>query len=103
MESFNEYLGSLLVNCRDNALEELRSDQRYIKLKKAQDDLRAKLESIISPEAQTLLEEFLEAAVSVHGMGYNRVLLCGLTASAELQKRFDAYTPEYKAFADEFL
>ena len=103
MESFNEYLGCLLSNCRDDALEELRSDKRYAERKQAQADLRTRLEAVISPEANALLEEYALAAVTLHVMEYNRVLLCGLTAQEEIRKRFDASTPEYRAFIGEYL
>jgi hypothetical protein len=103
METFNEYFGYLITHCRDNALEELRSNNNYIELKKSYDDLRVKLEAVISPEARTVFEKFLENAVSVKAMECNRTLLCGLTLSAEIHKRFDIATPEHKAFSDEYL
>jgi len=103
MDTFSEYFGYFITNCRDNALEELRSNQNYNDLKMTQDDLRTKLEAIISPEAQAVLESFWESAVAVKAMECNRTLLCGLTTSAEIQKRFDASTDEYKAFSKEYL
>jgi len=66
-------------------------------------DLRSKLETIISHEAQIFLEEYAEATVMLQGMEYNRVLLCGLALSSELRKYFDSSTVEYKAFVKEFL
>ena len=103
MESFNEYLGNLLTDCRNNALEELRSNERYAERKKIQADLRAKLEALISPEATDLLEEYAEAGVHLNGFEYNAVIVCGLTAQSEIQKRFDASTPEYRAFLREYI
>ena len=103
MDSFNEYLGYMLTDCRNNALEELRSHKRYAELKQVQDGIRAKLEATITPEAQTLLEDYTQAVVTLQGLEFNKVLLCGLTAPAEIRKRFDASTPEYAAFADEYL
>lgn len=103
METFNEYFSSLITNCRDNALEELRSNKNYIGLKKAQDDLRAKLEAAISAEAIKIFEKFLEAAVSVKAMECNKTLLCGLTFSTEIKRLYDASTAEYKAFENEYL
>ena len=103
MESFDENFSYLITHCRDNALEELRSNKSYIELKDAHDDLRVRLEAVISPEAKDLLEKFVEAAVSVKAMECNRALLCGLTMSAEIQKRCDASTAEYKAFEKEYL
>jgi len=103
MESFSEYFGYLITHCRDNALEELRSNKAYIELKRTQDDLRTQLEAAVNPEIQALLDKFAEAAFSVKSMEINRVLLCGLTVSAEIQKRFDASTDEYKAFEQEYL
>ena len=31
MESFNEYLGYFLTDCRNNALEELHSNERFLR------------------------------------------------------------------------
>jgi len=103
MESFNEYLGSFLTDCRNNALEELRSNKRYTEKKQAQADLRSKLEAAISPDAVSLLEEYAETGVHIQGMEYNRVILCGLTTMSEVHKRLDTSTPEYKVFAEEYL
>ena len=103
MDTFSEYFGYFITNCRDNALEELRSNKGYNELKSAQDDLRTELETVISPEAQEMLDKFLETAVAVKAMECNRTLLCGLTTSVEIHKRFDASTDEYKAFAKEYL
>ena len=103
MESFNEYLGYLITNCRDNAIEALRTNKNYAELKKKHDDLRTELEAIISPEAQAVLDKYSETGVSVKAMECNKALLCGLTAQAEMQKRFDASTDEYKAFEGEYL
>ena len=103
MESFSECFSTLITNCRDNALEELRSNKKFGELKTAESDLRTKLEALISPEAQDILEDFMEAVVAVKGMECNRALLCGLTVSATIQRHYDASTPEYKAFAEEYL
>ena len=103
MESFGEYFGYLITHCRDNALEELRSNKAYTELKDIQDDLRTQLEAAVSPETQALLEKFAEAVVAVKSMEVNKALLCGLTVSAEIRKRYDASTPEYKAFEQEYL
>ena len=103
MESYNEYLGYFITYCRDNALEELRSNQRYNELRQEEKGLRSELEAIISPKAQELLESFFEATVAVKSMECNRTLLCGLTVQAEIRKRFDASTDEYRAFEAEYL
>ena len=103
METYSEYFGYLISHCRDNALEELRSNQRYMELKGNENDLRTKLEAVISPEAQTILDKYAEAAVAVKSMECNRTLLCGMTAQAEMRKHFDASTDEYKTFEDEYL
>jgi hypothetical protein len=103
MDSFNEYLGYFLTECRNNALEELRSDKRYIEKKQAQADIRSKLEAIISPEAKALLEDYDISALTINGLEFNRVMLCGLSLTAEVCKRFDISTPQYKAFADGYL
>ena len=103
MESYSEYFGYLITHCRDNALEELRSNQRYMKLREEEKNAVAGLTAIISPEAQTVFEKYLETSVAVKAMECNRTLLCGLTAQVEMRKRFDASTPEYKEFSDEYL
>ena len=103
METYSEYFGYLISHCRDNALEELRSNKKYMELKGSENDLRTKLEAVISPEAQAVLDKYAEAATAVKSMECNRTLLCGLTAQAEMRKRFDATTDEYKAFAEEYL
>ena len=103
MESFNENLGNFLTGCRDNALEELRTDKRYTERKAAQASLRTKLEAVISAEAKELFEEYAVSAITLNGMEFNRMILLGLSLPAELQKCFNASTPEYMAFADEYL
>jgi len=103
METYSEYFGYLISHCRDNALEDLRSNQRYMELKGKENDLRTKLEAVINPEVHAVFEKYAEAATAVKNMECNRTLLCGLTAQAEIQKRFDASTDEYKAFEDEYL
>ena len=103
METLNEYLGHLVTFCRDNALEELRSNERYIGLKQKEKDLQADLEAVMNGEAQALFDSYFEAAVAVKGMEFNKVLLCGMTARAEIGKRFDADADDYKAFETEYL
>ena len=103
MDSFNEYLGYFLTECRNNSLEELRSDKRYIEKKQSQADMRSKLEAIISHEAKTLLEDYDVSTLTVNGLEFNRVMLCGLSLTAEICKRFDISAPEHKAFADDYL
>ena len=103
MNTFNEYLSYFLTDCRNNALEELRFDKHYAERKQTQAAIRSKLEALISSEAVKLLEEYSEAGVVLQGIEYNRVILCGLTTMSEIQKRLDVSTPEYKAFAEEYL
>ena len=68
-----------------------------------QKSLRSELETLISPEAEKVLITYTEAMNEVLSMEINTVLLCGLTFSAEMQKRLDASTPEHKAFLKEFI
>jgi len=103
METLNEYIGHLVTFCRDNALEELRSNGRYTELKQKEQDLRADLEAVMNSEALALFESYFEASVAVKGMEFNKVLLCGMTAQAEIGKRFDADAGDYKAFETEYL
>ena len=103
MESFSECFGYLLTFCRENALRELRTNKTYIRLNNEQEDLLVRLEAAVNPESQGVLAKFLEAAVAVKSMECNRALLCGLTVSTEIRKRFDASTDEYKAFEAEYL
>ena len=100
--SFNENLSNFLTECRNNALEGLNADKRYAERKQAQDEILAKL-GAISPEAAALLEDYTEAAAAVQSMEYGAIMLCGLSITSDICRRFDASTHEYKAFAGEYL
>lgn len=97
------YFIYLITNCKNNAFEELHSNMNQSGVKKEQDDLRTNLENAINDEAQGILEKFLEAAVFVKAMECSKTFLCGLTISAEMQKRFRHYlsheTPEPQRIA----
>jgi len=103
MSAFNERLGRVLTERREYALEKIKKDKRYIENKNKTDELINRLNSLISEQAQGVLNEYLEAATATHSMECNSVLLSGLTLSAEIQKRFDGTTPEYKEFEEEYL
>lgn len=103
MASFNENLGAFLTECRNNALEELKSNERYADRKRRQSELRSGLEAVISAEAVQLLEDYLEAGLTVQGMEMNKALLCGLTTQSEIRRRFDTSSAEYPAFEEEYL
>jgi len=103
MASFNENLGAFLTECRNNALVELKSNERYADWKRKQSELRSGLESVISAEAVQLLEDYLEAGLTVQGMEMNKALLCGLTVQSDIRWRFDASSAEYPAFEEEYL
>ena len=83
-----------MTECRNNALETLDSDKHYAERKQSQADIRAKL-AALSPSA--------EAAGAVQSMEYSAILLCGLTVQSDIGRRFDAATPEYKAFAENYV
>ena len=101
--SFNENLDSFLTGCRENAVMELQTNDYYTRLKNNQKDLFSQLEELISPDVQKVLDTYVEATTDVQRLEYNTILLCGLTVSAELHKRFDPSTDEYKAFAGKYL
>lgn len=103
MASFNENLGNFLTECRNNAMEELKSNARYSEWKSKQRDLRSRLESIISAEAVQLLEEYAETTYAVQGMEFNKIHLCGLTALSDIRRLLDTASPEYPVFAEEYL
>jgi len=102
MSSFNENLGNFLTECRNNALEGLNADKRYAERKQAQDEILSKL-AALSPEAAALLEDYAEAAVAVQSMEYGAIMLCGLSVTSDICRRFDVSASEHKAFADEYL
>lgn len=101
--SFDKNLGNFLTECRNNALEELKSDSRYADWKHKQSELRSKLEAVISAEAVKLFEEYSETSGAVQSMEFNKVFLCGLTTHADIRRRFDAASAEYPVFAKEYL
>jgi len=103
MASFNENLGNFLTESRNNALEELKSNERYSDRKRKQSNLRSRLEAVISTEAVQLLEEYAETSNAVQGMEFNKILLCGLTTHADIRRRSDAASAEYPAFAEEYV
>ena len=103
MDLFNKGLNQFLTLCREKALEELNGNQSYAESKEKQKSLRAELETLISPDKIKVLTAYVESYGETQGMEYDTILLCGITVSAEIQKRFDTSTDEYKAFAEEIL
>jgi hypothetical protein len=101
-EKFDEQLGNLLANCRENVIDELRFNKRYAELEQAQSALRVELEAV-SSEVKTLAEKYFDAVVGVHSMECNAALLFGLTFASELRKRCDTSTPEYQAFVKVYM
>ena len=84
-------------------MAELNLNSEYEGWKSKQADLRSQLETLITPEAQKILDAYVETTTDVQRLEANKILLCGLTVSTELHKRFDSSTMEYKAFAEEYL
>lgn len=103
MASFNENLDAFLTECRNNALEELKTDEKYAEWKRKQTELRSRLESAFDAETAKLFEEYSDATLSVQGIELNKVMLCGLTVLSDIRRRFDAASAEYPAFAENFL
>lgn len=103
MASFSENLDMFLTECRNNALEELKTDEHYSEWKRKQTELRSRLVSSIGAEAAQLFEEYSDAALSVQGIEMNNVMLCGLTVLSDIRQRFDSEAAEYPAFAEKFL
>jgi hypothetical protein len=99
--SFNESLSNFLTECRNGAIEELTSNKRYTGEKNRREDLRSQLAVCLSPEAAALLDDYMGAVYVCVGMEHDKVLLCGLTLTAEMQKRFDPSTPEHKMYIEE--
>jgi hypothetical protein len=65
--------------------------------------LRTELEALLSDEAKKVLFSYFEITSDIIGTEANNIMLCGLTLTSETQKRFDASTPEHKAFAEKFV
>jgi len=103
MKCFNEDLITFLTERRNNALNDLYENERYKERAAEQKDLRSELETIISPEAKAVLDKLIDALDSTANMERNRLLLLGMTMQTDLLKRFDANTPEYNTFAEEFI
>ena len=103
MSSFNDNLGNFLTGCRESALAELKLNSEYEEWKSKQNDLRSQLETLIDTGAQEILTAYIEATTDIQRLEANKILLCGLTVSAELHKRFDTSKPEYKTFAEQYV
>ena len=103
MSSFNHNLDLFLISCRETAYAELQENKEYAEFKSKQNGLRSELEAVISDEAKKILASYLEATSDILGIEANNIMLCGLTLTSEMQKRFDRATPEYAAFVEEFL
>ena len=99
----NDSFSDLLNECRNDALSKLRSNERYIERKKAQEELLSQLEAMLSPEAAKLLEEYTEAAFAVQNMESNIIFLRGLVMRSDINKLFDASTPEYTELVKQYL
>ena len=103
MSQFNEGLSTFLVECREGALEELKSDTRYADLKTKQADLYTKLEQSLSNEALTIMEEYKEVWGAILSMEYNKTLITGLTIPTSIKRLFDSASAEHAMFASEFI
>ena len=103
MPSFNENLDQFLTACRETVYAELQKNPQYAGLKEKQSGLRSELEALLTPEADKKLFSYLETTSDILGMEANNIMLCGLSLSSEMRKRFDSSTPEYKAFAELYL
>ncbi len=103
MASFNENLDIFLTECRDDALDELNSNESYLEWKKRRLELRGELEVLIAPDTQSILEKYDEITAAIESYHMNTAYLRGLTMFSDIRKRFDSATLEYKAFADEFM
>ena len=100
MTSFNQNLGNFLTECRNDVLEQLKTDPRYSDWRRKRTAIRSQIEQKIGFE---LLEEYLEVVSVIHGIELNSALLCGLTTYFEIGKRFDSSSPEYREFTKEFV
>ena len=103
MSAFNESLSGFLVERREAALEELKSDSRYVERSDKLSDVLSRLETCLNPEAKALFEEYAETIIAIKSMEYNKTLLCGLTMQTGILTRFDVNTSECKAFMVSFL
>ena len=103
MSSFNHNLDLFLIGCRETAFAELKNNEQYSELKNSQNALRSELEALMTDEAKKILFAYFEKTSDILSMEANNIMLCGLTLMSEMQKRFDTSTPEYKAFAEQYL
>ena len=103
MQKFNESLTTFLVDCRENALEELKSNKQYNEWKLKQADLLTELEARFTPETREFFEEYKETLSDMMSLEYNKILLCGLTVQTNILRRFDVLSPEYQPFEVEFI
>ena len=103
MSSFNNNLDLFLTACRETVYAELQNNKQYAEWKNNQSALRSELEKLMSPEAKEILFAYLEKTADILSMEANNIMLCGLTLTSEMQKRFDSSTQEYKEFAEEYL
>jgi len=103
MQSFDNSLSSFLVECRENALDELKQDERYVERTIKRDELLTQIEAHLTPEGKALFEDYRDIVTAVMSLEYNRTLVCGLTTPNSILKRFDSSSPEFKGFLDTFL
>ena len=103
MTSFNEYFGDFLTHCKDEATISLKQHKGYADCEKKQSELYGSLVSIISPEAQTLLQDYVEAVLLGQGMEQSNTMLCGMITLDGIHKCLDKRTPEYQDFLKKYI
>ena len=100
MATFNENLGNFMTECRNNALEELKANPRYINWQEQRRKLRSILVEKVGPE---LVDEYMEVMGAVVGMELSKVMLCGASTYHAVIRRFDSTTSEYRDFEADFV
>ena len=103
MAMFNENLCNFLTECRNNALDELKTNNQYVEQKKKQSKLFLQLKLIINPETKEIFEEYLEVTSALQSMELNKALLCGLTIQSDIGLHLNTSTLEYQNFLKEYI
>ena len=93
-------IADFITDCRDNALDGLKSNSRYNERTTKHMEISEKLEAHLSYEAKQLFEDYKEIGLAIMSMEFNTILLCGLSLPTEMSKYLDPATEEYKVLVN---
>ena len=100
---FKNNFGNFISECRETALIELSSNEKYIEFKNKRTELYEKLISIIGPEAQEIFDEYIETENGIDATECTMLLFHGLKTMSDIQKCLNSSLPEYHEFLNEYL